>query len=50
MILGACLVRSSKPGVLGNCGHHKLSLLSVLSVRKTSCNHFLICCGKLLVL
>lgn len=50
MIFGACLVRRSKPGVLGNCGHQELSLVSVLNVHKTSYNHFLTCCGKLPVL
>lgn len=50
MILGACLVRRSKPGVFGNCGHQELSLVSVLNVRKTSWNNFLTCCGMLPVL
>lgn len=42
------MVRSSKPGVLGNCGGQELSSLSMLSVRKTSCNLFSTCCGNLL--
>lgn len=31
---GAHLARGGKPGVLGDCGHQELSLLSVLNVCK----------------